>query len=56
MSSEELQEMMEKANKWDSLAKKIAKCYVNEDGSENDDENIDLATIGEIAAIAFGWL
>lgn len=48
-----------KADKWDKLADKIAKCYVDENGdelSEEDSENIDLCTIGEISASAFGWL
>lgn len=53
------QEIEKKAKKWDSLDEKIAKCYVDENGeelSEEDSENIDLGTIGEIAAGAFGWL
>ena len=48
-----------KAEKWDKLSEKIAKCYVDENGdelSEEDSEDIDLGTIGEIAARAFGWL
>ena len=48
-----------KAEKWDKLSEKIAKCYVDENGdelSEEDLEGIDLGTIGEIAASAFGWL
>lgn len=48
-----------KAEKWDELEEKIAKCYVDENGdelSEEDSENIDLTTIGEISAKAFGWL
>ena len=48
-----------KAEKWDELSEKIAKCYVDENGdelSEEDLEGIDLGTIGEIAASAFGWL
>ena len=49
----------EKAQKWDELEKKIAACYVDEEGeelSEEDLEGIDLCTIGEIAAVAFGFL
>lgn len=48
-----------KVIKWDALESKIAKCYVDDDGeelSEEETENIDLGTIGEIAANAFGWL
>ncbi len=48
-----------KAEKWDKLSEKIAECYVDENGdeiSEEDSEDIDLGTIGEIAASSFGWL
>lgn len=48
-----------KSNKWNELNDKIAKCYVDENGnelSEEESENIDLVTIGEIAAIAFGFI
>ena len=48
-----------KAEKWDKLDAKIAKCYFDEDGeelSEEDSENIDLGTIGQIAASEFGYL
>lgn len=48
-----------KAEKWDELAIAIAKKYVDENGnelSEEESENIDLGTIGEIASSAFGWL
>ena len=49
-----------KAEKWDTLSERIAACYVkeNEKGElvENNDDNIDLLTIGEIAASAFGWI
>jgi len=48
-----------KAQKWDKLGEKIAKCYVDENGdelSEDEAEDIDLRTIGEISASAFGWL
>jgi hypothetical protein len=53
------EQFSKKAEKWDKLSEKIAKCYVDENGdelSEEDSENIDLATIGEISASAFGWL
>ena len=48
-----------KSAKWDKIGEKIAKCYVDENGdelSEEESEEIDLGTIGEIAASAFGWL
>jgi len=48
-----------KAEKWDKLSDKIAKCYVDKNGdelTEEEAEDIDLGTIGEIAASAFGWL
>ena len=56
---EELSKYQHKALKWDELENKIAKCYVNENGDEldkEDSEDIDLETIGKIAASAFGWL
>jgi hypothetical protein len=48
-----------KSIKWDKLHDKIAKCYFDEDGEElskDESEDIDLGTIGEISAIAFGFL
>ncbi|CAL1518151.1 hypothetical protein [Chitinophaga sp. MM2321] len=59
-TEEEIETQKRKAQKWDELEEKIAVCYgrENEDGEweENNDENIDLCTIGEIAASAFEWL
>lgn len=55
----ELQKYIHKANNWDKLSKKIAKCYVDDNGdelSEEEADEIDLGTIGEIAATAYGWL
>ena len=47
----------EKAAKWDALENEIAKCCVDDEGEElEDDEGGDLGTIGEIAARAFGFL
>ena len=50
----------EKADKWDKLGEKIAKCYpdYDDDGNELETEEpeADLCTIGEFAATAFGWL
>ncbi|KIQ22657.1 hypothetical protein RT99_06005 [Flavobacterium sp. MEB061] len=48
-----------KAEQYDKLENRIAKCYVDENGNElspEESENIDLGTIGEIAAGAFGWI
>ncbi len=50
---------LSKAQKWDDLDTKISRCYVDEDGEELSDEEsegIDLGTIGEKAATAFGYL
>jgi hypothetical protein len=44
-----------KAEKWDALAARIEKYYVNENGEEAE-EGGDLCDIGEVAAHAFGWL
>lgn len=50
----------EKARKWDELEQRISDCYghLDEEGEwvENKDDDIDLGTIGEIAATAFGYL
>ena len=59
MNEKEIAALKEKADKWDKLEKEIEKCYLNDAGeelSEEESENIDLATIGELAATAFGWL
>lgn len=52
-------EFQKKAAQYDKLKAKIDKCYFNEEGeelSEEESENIDLGTIGEIAASHFGYL
>ena len=46
----------EKAAKWDALEKEIAKYYLSDDVEVNEDEGGDLSDIGEIAAMAFGFL
>lgn len=59
LSLELKQEIISKANKWDELKEKIGRCYFDEDGeelSEEDSENVDLGTIGEIAAMKLGYL
>lgn len=60
-------ENLKKAEKWDALGKQIDACYMT--GNNEEDEEIDydgddmleetggdLVTIGELAAIAYGWL
>ena len=42
----------EKAEKWDKLDDQLAEIY----GNENQEDDVDLADIGEIAATAFGYL
>lgn len=60
LTNDELQLLIKKAENWDKLKLEISKCYCNEDGDYDEDnpeyEGADLCTIGEIAAIAFGWL
>ena len=51
------EEYKEKAKKWDKLDEKIGKFYFDEVGDElPDDEGGDLCQIGEVAAMAFGYL
>ena len=48
-----------KAKQWDLLDEAVGKCYFDENGkelSDEDSENIDLCTIGEIAANHLGYL
>lgn len=58
-----LQELIDIEKKWNDLDDKIGRCYpdtleVDEDDltDEDDYEDADLCTIGEIAASAFGYL
>lgn len=44
------------ADSYAQLERKIEACYVDENDNEIDDDNIDLVTIGEIAATHFGFL
>ena len=44
-----------KAEKWDELEEKIAKIY-NQDNESTDEEEESLLNIGEISALAFGFL
>ncbi len=55
-TKQQIEEMKQKADKWDALGAKIEKCYCNADGEYDEEEGADLCTIGEIAASAFGWL
>lgn len=59
-TEEQIEEFKRKADKWDALDEQIAACYgtENENGEyeENEDEDIDLCTIGEFAAYAFGFI
>jgi hypothetical protein len=54
-TTEQIEQWKAKAEKWDALAARIEKYYVNEDGEESE-EGGDLCDIGEEAAMAFGWL
>lgn len=59
VSQEQIADWKKKAEKWDALGKEIEKFYCNSDGDydeENPEEQGDLCTIGEVAAVAFGWL
>ena len=52
LTTEEYVKLKRKADKWDALAEKIARFY-----PENETEETgDLCDIGEVAAVAFGWL
>lgn len=53
-TEEELKKMKTKADAWDALDKKIGALYEDEDDNEN--EEADLLDVGELAAIAFGYL
>ena len=50
----ELSDVNGKLKSYKKLKDKIDKCYFNEDSTENKDS--DLFTIGEVAAIHFGYL
>ena len=53
------EQFKKKSEQWDKLGEEIAKLYIDENGdelSEDETEDIDLGTIGEIAASSFGWL
>lgn len=55
----QLAEFKNKADKWDALEKEIAKFYCDREGEYNEEDperEGDLGSIGEVAAMAFGWL
>ncbi len=57
-TTEQIEEWKTKSDKWDKLGANIAKCYVDENGDDENPEipDADLVTIGEMAATAYGWL
>lgn len=64
-TKEQIEEWKSKAEKWDALGKQIDECYTKDNSSEVDDEESEdqddfegdgLISIGELAAIAYGWL
>ena len=60
-TEEQIEEFKTKADKWDALEKQIESVY-GQENSEGEweeyegDEGGDLSTIGEMAAMAFGYL
>lgn len=61
-TEQQIREFKEKADKWDSLDEKISEMYVNPETEEPytdeeiEEKGFDLTSIGEAAAIAFGWM
>jgi hypothetical protein len=59
IDDKELEILKRKAEKWDNLGKEIDKFYVNVHGEydeDNSEREGDLGDIGEVAAMAYGWL
>jgi len=54
----QIAEWKKKAEKWDALDAKLQNIYFDEEGNEREDVDgdTDLGTIGEICAMAFGYL
>jgi hypothetical protein len=52
----DLREIFAYADSYAQLERKVEACYVDENGEEIEDDDIDLGTIGEIAATHFGFL
>jgi hypothetical protein len=57
-TKEQIEAWKAKAEQWDDLEKEIGQCYEYDDDGEPlfDEDEVDLTTIGEIAATAFGYL
>lgn len=65
-TQEQIEQWKRKAEKWDALSEKIGRCYkpetkedldvVDPNGEVDWVDDADLATVGEFAAIAFGYL
>lgn len=55
-TAKQIKEWKSKAEKWDKLDKAIGEFYPEEDENYSDTEEGDLGDIGEIAAMAFGYL
>jgi len=58
-TKEQIEGFKHKAEKWDKLEEQISKFYADEDGEYSEDEpeqDGDLCDIGELAAIAFGFM
>jgi len=59
-TEQQINEWKTKAEKWDALEQRIAKYYPDEDDykelNDTEDAEGDLCDIGEIAAIAFGFM
>jgi hypothetical protein len=66
ITEEELTTLQNKAQKWDSLGEEIERLYTttpdgdeipeDELGMDFDDDGFNLVDIGEVAAVAYGWL
>ena len=57
IDEQELEKLRRKAESWDALRKKIDKFYpYDEETGEELESDGDLGDIGEVAAIAFGYL
>jgi len=54
ISQEEYNALKIKADKWDALDNQLAEIYG--EGDDDNEQETDLADIGEICAIAFGYL
>lgn len=56
-TNDQIEVWKQKAEKWDKLGKEIAAFYLDENGNELEEGGGgDLADIGEVAAISYGWL